>query len=133
MHKTRSQGLEDFYGAVITTAVEGGTNYWAMVEEYQYVYNGEVCIVVGPQRRGGRTRAVLVDMEDGSTFTVTPDSMAQAFGLLASTKDQLPKYVTGAWARRMLAAYRERDAGEIDSSDADNLVQLACFGEVVYG
>lgn len=52
----------------------------------------------------------------------------------------LEKFLTGfkLWVAQGMDAYgavsgREVDCGMIDAGDADSIIQLALFGEVVYG
>lgn len=118
----RSEELTRFYADIIITATEGGTGYWAWAEDYHW-----------SDKEPDTTRVTLRDMEDDRLYAVTLRTISRAFGLLAAREDQLPKHVSPGYAKRLLQAYRERDAGEIDSSDADNIVQIGLFGELVYG
>jgi hypothetical protein len=110
----------DFLDSIITTAVEGGTNYWAYCMEYEWE---------GVEQ----TSAKLVEMEDydenesdATVFTITRDSVINA---LQKILDEDRFYVSDY----IMQAVKENDAGYIDANDADYIVQVACYGEVVYG
>lgn len=131
----RTSEREEFLADVITTAVEGGTGYWAAVTHYQYEYDGILCLAVGKgaegPRKGEGTRATIVDEDDGATHEITVETIARGIGLIARGECQ---YATAEdYVRRIAAASRENDAGEIDAGDADNIVQAGLFGKLVYG
>lgn len=88
------------------------------------------------------TRAVVADDsytvtdgEDGGTHVVTPLSALDAL-LAIAYGDPAP---TGDYLRRMAVAAIEAepgasvDLGEVDADLADCIVQVAIFGELVYG
>lgn len=131
---TRSPERTEFLSDIITTAVEGGTGYWAQVSQYQYVMDGEVCVCVG-KRVGDGARAVLHPLlEDDSGYEVegheiTPNVIAKGLGIVGTAGFGLNRDTRAA----ILLGNRENDAGEIDADGADAIVQAAIFGEVVYG
>lgn len=90
---------------IIITAVEGGINYWADVTEYR--------------NEPGMGKVTLID-PDGDTHTVTATQASDA-------------------AREVIRLYpKTRGAGyiladDIDAEAADMIVQVACYGKVVYG
>lgn len=43
------------------------------------------------------------------------------------------KFMSDKWRARLIGASAINDAGDIDASDADAIVQVGLFGEVVYG
>lgn len=121
----RTQLLVD----VITTAVEGGVNYWASVSRY----------VWGPHdvqsTEAPHAAATLHDNEDTANghFELTVDAMARAFDLLCERRD-IVGVGDSDWRRRMTAMYLEPDGEhDFDAGDADALVQIAWFGDVRYG
>lgn len=133
----RSRQCMEFLGDVITSAVEGGTGYWAQVSQYQYTIDGSVCVCVG-KRDGREPRAILHELKendpDPGTYeeaghVVTPDVVW--LGIKRVISDECK---TRADLRETIRdAARELDAGMIDAEAADVIVQAALFGEVRYG
>jgi hypothetical protein len=127
-----------FLSDIITTAVEGGTGYWAQVSQYQYVDDMEtppvVRICVG-RREGDETRAVLHPLRDDDSGyeqegkVITPDVIATGISRIVSgeveVRSDLKRWITeGA---------RDNEGGMIDAEAADVIVQAGIFGEVIYG
>jgi hypothetical protein len=130
---TRSPERAQFLADVITTATEGGIQYWARVTGYRW-FSPELEGGTAEPGPGGTANAwvELVDAEedDGERHRVDLDKIAHAFGVV---RQGTPKGWNDDDVARMRQAYAELDAGEIDAGDADCLLQLAIFGEVVYG
>jgi hypothetical protein len=61
----------------------------------------------------------------------TNKDIAKAFKLIMG-KGEIP-YASKEWRKRMVGAYWANDAGELDSGDADMVVQIGLLGKVVYG
>lgn len=68
--------------------------------------------------------------DEEEIHTVDLDTIAKAFGIMRKGE---VKYLHETSRARLLADYRELEAGDIDAVDATNLVEIALFGEVVYG
>jgi hypothetical protein len=150
----RSDERTEFYEDIITTAVEGGTGYWAQVSQYQFSYDGETRLSVGEQVGEG-TRAVLHAIKDDESgyeeegHVLDAALIAHAFGVLRrlvqdretdngqpgglSTTKGENAHLSAKHRKHLLGAYADLDAGDIDADDADILVQLGLFGKVVYG
>jgi hypothetical protein len=130
----RSEERARFLGDVISTAVEGGTGYWAQVSQYQYELHGRISVSVG-ERVGDEPRAALHPLTDDETSyqekaeIVTLDVVAKGIALIVSGKTS----VFDALRRQIAQADRENDAGEIDADGADVIVQAGLFGQVIYG
>ena len=126
----RSPERVEFLQGVFITAMEGGVNYWADVTDYSPDGMWE-------EPRGGRLvdppdptkfYALLIDMEDeDEEFLVNINTIAKGFGLVKDPDVRIRD------RKRLLEAYREMDAGYIDAGDADSIVQLGLFGEIVFG
>lgn len=132
---TRTAEREEFLSDIITTAVEGGTGYWAQVSQYQYVMDGELHVYTGPKIEGGGTRATLHELNDDETgykdepLVVTIDTIAAGIGKIERRDVQVHSW----FHERILKASRANDAGQIDADDADIIVQVALLGEIRYG
>lgn len=144
----RSAERTQFLADVLTTAIEGGVNYWATITNYS--------VSLG---HAENTTATLTEtMEDAPSgaasytpaiHTVTIDTIARGVNLIAkSTPNKLVnglpdtnysaehggiRYLSPGTRSAVIAASRINDAGELDASDADAIVQVALFGEVTYG
>lgn len=130
-----------FLGDIITTAVEGGTGYWAQVSQYQWLDTftfeqpfGKVMVVVG-ERQGDHTRATLHEMKDDEDgykaegLDLTLDAVAVGIHRIVTGKVPINATLRQTIAR----ASRENDAGDIDADGADAIAQAALLGELVYG
>lgn len=142
---TRSPERTQLLTDILTTAIEGGVQYWAAVREY--VHNGD------------DPHAILIDHdEDGGCEEVgcclnrvDLDVIATGVNrIVNSHQDQIPGLPN--WQRKVVrAAARQNDAcpeitmkdedrpgfgnfgSDIDADVADNILQVGLFGEVVYG
>lgn len=112
---------EIFLSDIITTAVEGGTGYWASVSDYEWVMEGE---------SGWKpTTVILYDQEEDPDAPLALNIEKVANGINMLIAGYPTRYVTD-YTLKGLAAL---DAGEIDSDAADAIVQCALLGEIVYG
>lgn len=120
---TKSDARAQFLSDVLSTAVEGGVQYWA--EVLSYAWNDQE---VGRQANASAT---LTDKEedDGKVFTVTLDTIAKGWGLYQGTSISGREYGKQA----QLANRTNGEDGDFDADIADQIVQLGLFGEVVYG
>jgi hypothetical protein len=131
----RSEERTEFLGDILTTAVEGGTGYWAQVSQYQWVdSDGSVRVHSGP-RTGEGARAVLHRLNDDESGYVDEGLVIDIDVIAAGlAKIAAPGFSINEKLRQEIAyANRHNDAGEIDADHADVIVQAALFGEIVYG
>lgn len=117
----RSVERAEFLDDVITTAVEGGTGYWAVVHAYKWV-----------DLKPGEVYAVIEEIEDPQApgrHRIDADLIARGIGRVL-----YPGFrIRADLCELIRAADREADAGLIDADGADVIVQAALFGEIVYG
>lgn len=113
---------DEFYDDVLITAVEGGIGYWSLGKDYRWSDDGPTSVDV-------REDNGEVD-EPGPWVHVDRASMVRAFSVLRSDADLS---LADSIRKRLVAAWREADAGGLDASDADIVVQVAVLGDVVYG
>jgi hypothetical protein len=107
---------------VLTTAMEGGSDYWAKGRNSKHEPGG-----------GGRYLSIEVkDAEDPEDpwHLVDEDKIAAAVNKIITDPDlkirtDLKANIAGAWATN--------DAGQIDCEGADVIVQIAAYGEIVFG
>jgi hypothetical protein len=151
---SKSIEREEFLADVVTTALEGGIGYWSVAHEYRW-YDP----TLGASRAGGEPADGIpyayawveqnagdeqyldnVEVRKGNgdahdIALIDKALVARAFGLIrkAATGEHEIPYMSQSWANTLLAASNMNDAGEIDAGDADAIVQVGLFGEVVYG
>ena len=113
----RSDQRNQFYSDIIVTAAEVGCYYWALVKHYNNTNLADVSFKVR-------------DMGDPAEPWTTINNNAIASALC---KLKEGKVKTGRGQKFWAEAYRVMDAGNIDASDADVIVQVACYGEIVFG
>ena len=99
---------------IIICAVEGGSNYWAEFTEYDPT-DGQVSV---------RVR----DREEPSTTVhlIKPKAIMHGLQILM---EEMPNSIA---AKNVLMEITG-DYGHVDADDADAILQLSVFGEVIYG
>lgn len=106
---------------MIETAGYGGVNYW--------------CNRIHEDAPGIWTIYEMVEDEKPNQHQINSRSLIKAFLLLANPNQQL---IADYVHQYFLQAVKDGDktgldVGHIDATAADCLVQIACFGELVYG
>jgi len=135
-HPTRTPEEADFLTRVITTAVEGGINYWASVSGYHWHFPD---LDGGTARPGpGGSANAYVTVHENHT-----EGRGRSFILGLNGIDRALRRITAGPVEHMSEQRRERirrafhgdeDARtDLDAFDAEEVVQVACFGKVVYG
>jgi len=120
----RSEARKQFLADVLSTAIEGGINYWANIDSAERVDCEQD--VIG--WRYGQVR--IHDKEDGSDFGTMRviDANTVARGLR-----ELRNSTRYSFADMRKADRTNGDEGDFDAGDADAVIQLGIFGEIVYG
>jgi len=130
MPETRNQRIQT-YRSILTTAIEGGISYWATVLKYSPDMHDDT-LDLGPA-----CSATILDSEDpGTRYDLNTATIRSAMAKLHKGGGYRPDGTSPDWwAKKWRAAYRDCATGEwdFDASDADVVVQVAVFGEVVYG
>lgn len=109
---------DSFVASIIITAVEGGINYWAYVAQYEYQdkFFGD---------SEDSARAKVLDRETVRPYVVTMQTMRAA---IAQASEGDVEYLSPDSQR-----LAQGDDTALDSVTADQLFQLAAFGEIIYG
>ncbi len=113
-----------FLSDIITTAVEGGVNYWAQVTKYHW-----------SDEKPETTTATLAEHEAASRDEMikhgklTPDTVANAIGRIVRNEVK----VHFSYIKLIAGATATNDGGDIDAEAADIIAQVAILGEVIYG
>lgn len=116
MANTNNTQIEDLGAEILTIAVEGGVNRWAsvsVVQQDEHEFNA------------GLYRVVTIIPFGSPHEAYTVDSSV----LHNAALDTLAKYPHRECIEAMLA---EDDASYIDAVDADMIVQMLLFKDVVY-
>ena len=105
----------EFLADILCTAIEGGINYWAAIKDVQR--NEELGVV----------SCSLKDAEDDEDewHDVSTDTIIKGIELYLSNRDNFTK--------RLYQELLTGNAADYDVDDADLLVQLGLFGNIVYG
>ena len=102
---------------ILTTAVEGGTGYWAQCSDYEWSDEN-------PETTQVRLHEIEADHAEYTVgHLVTIDSIAEGLSRMAADK-RYPQF-----AKMVTQALVEKD---YDAEVADIAVQYAIFGEMVY-
>jgi hypothetical protein len=126
--RKRSAEREQFLSDVMTTAVEGGINYWASVSDYRWD---------APFDQQG----VTVYDHSGDELPpegkrVTPEDIASAISKMRANKDGLFAWAHRSesyWVQFWLADRTNGEDGDYDAGIADCILQVAVFGDVIFG
>ncbi len=116
------QNAED----IIDTASYGGITYWA----------AQPTAAEFASRPEGKTWTIVEDDEDRAVFHLDANDVRVAYSRLLDLDQSLVGPMIHGY---IIDSYRNRtvedgiDCGDIDADAADAIVQVACFGELVYG
>lgn len=127
--RERSDARRAFLADVLTTAIEGGVQYWADVLVYRW---SDPSLKHGNGTRDAYAELVESDYEEEETqdlLRVTLDTIARGWRLYEGQTLSGSEYGRQA----MLADRTNGDDGDYDADVADNVLQLGLFGEVRYG
>lgn len=116
----KSPARIQFLSDILTTAIEGGINYWAQFSSIEKVDDANDIL-------GWRYEsAVIHDYDDPSEkYTINLDVVAKGLGILRKRNADRDKEL-------LLANRTNGDEGDFDAWDADKIIQFALFGELVY-
>jgi hypothetical protein len=132
---TRTPEQADFLTHVITTAVEGGLDYWAGVSGYHWYFPD---LDGGTARPGpGGTASAYVTVHENETEgqgRVFIIGLAGIEAALARTTARPVEYMSEQRRERIRQAFGgdEDVRTDFDAFDAEEVVRAACFGKVVY-
>lgn len=109
--------------SIYTTAMEGGIGYWAIANEYKWMYlyedwNNDIV----KELDDDQVLVLLSDTEDDDFKDVelTPAKIRAGVKLLIEKYPHMYQILDG-------------DEFNVDADGADAIVQLGLFGEIVYG
>lgn len=116
---------EQFLDDIITTAVEGGIGYWSQVSQYRWGDEKETTVRVHELDSAG-------NVENKVGVPITRNKIEEAIKKIADMNTSI-EYLHPRVRGEIFIASCDNDAGDIDATLADIIVQVAMFGKVVYG
>lgn len=124
---SRSPERVQFLSDVLTTAVEGGINYWSYVSEYK-PFGNPPTVYVHEMAEDGEAHE-----ETDAKFFIGINEIARAIRTIQNNPAKFRFAHQGYWLQFWEANRTNGEDGDYDAGIADCIVQVACFGEVVYG
>jgi hypothetical protein len=113
---------DQLYADLFTTALEGGIGYWSTCSNYRWTKDDGTPDVTGFE-------AVIIEDEEYEHHGINRSTISRGYRL-----------ATGEWRDRLRWSTEppprfitEEVDWDYDAGDADMIVQLGLFGEVVYG
>ena len=104
---------------IVSTALEGGINYWCKRAEVVGEYLGEYAS--DQISRGGTL--ILHDSEGEDKYELTLDKLLKGIQM----------YIANPNAPYKIVYNSELDTCQVDATVADMIIQFALFGVIVYG
>lgn len=127
MSRPRTDKRKEFLTDILTTAVEGGINYWARVVKYKWDPDGGTALGEAYVDIYETEEAYDKKPEDIEIHHVDIDVIAKGIGVLRAKHAHYPP--KAFWE----ANSSNGEEGDYDAGDADAILQAGIFGEVVYG
>ena len=131
---SKTSDRQDAYRDILITAIEGGINYWAYVNDYEPDCDAP------DYKAGANCHAVISvryaeDFPEVQKVRVTEATIRKGFNILRNGGGHHVKPAPEWYHRKWRDAYRKCATGEwdYDAGDADSILQAGLFGEVVYG
>ena len=116
----RSDKRQKFLQDILTTAIEGGIDYW--VNEWEEI---DLQKPTDSAVDWYYVSATFTDIE-GDEYTITPETIAKGLNMIVKRGAERDKEL-------ILHSHTNGDRGDHDALDADKIVQFALFDNVVYG
>jgi hypothetical protein len=131
MSATKVSALDQLLLDLFTTALEGGINYWSHCTTYHWsTSQDDLTLGVGLEDHQG-FYADIIDADDEATdYRIDRKVLAKGYRLATTTWRDRLDWSSGE--KPPLVVGPETD-WDFDASDADMIVQLGLFEDVVYG
>jgi hypothetical protein len=120
-------GADQLYFDLFVTALEGGIGYWSACRSYRWSKGGD-----GITEDPTGFRAEVVDWVDGDGTELVIDRAVIARGYSLATGEWRDRLAWSSGEKPPLVVTPDTE-WDYDAGDADCIVQLGLFGEVVYG
>jgi hypothetical protein len=113
--------IDQHYFDLFITACEGGVNYWGQPTGYHWTVDGV------DDHDGFRT--VLVDVESSDRWVLDRSVIARGWKLATTSWRKKISWSTG----EPPVVWTEHSDWDFDAEDADAIVQLGLFEDIVFG
>lgn len=120
---TMPSTTDQMYFDIFTTALEGGIGYWSECSRYRWQNQDGTENVKGFE-------AVVTEFDETNALTINRAVISKGVRMYLSS-DEI-KYLHRNPSMTKFLRTRGED-GDFDAGNADIIVQIALFGEVVYG
>lgn len=116
---------------IFTTAIEGGINYWSWTDEYHWMKeDGSYDFF--------NFYAVIEETDNGPKHRIDRETIVRGYILATESYqgDEIYWSTSAPLSKKKILSpsyVDDEDAWDFDAGDADIIVQLGLFGEVVYG
>lgn len=137
MDENRTAERDTFLASVLTTAVEGGINYWAHVEDYRWGLpdldgNGPLA------KSGGGWASVTIHDDEigGGTYRLTSGDLDNViWHMLGNRSLNLNPYVYASlgMSNVLNTTVHDQEVFDMDANVCNMVVQYALFGKIIYG
>ncbi|MGZ4518826.1 MAG: hypothetical protein ACXVGB_00210 [Mycobacteriaceae bacterium] len=138
---TETTERDQLYFDIFVTALEGGIGYWSECSAYHWMGDSDS----GDDLLG--FYAVVNDVEDeDKEYIIDRSTIVKGFNAILSARAPFyehigithtqcadVKYLGPGLARAVRMAHRNIEEADFDAADADAIVQVGLFGELVYG
>ena len=148
----RTEARKEFLSDILTTAAEGGVNYWGHVEGYNWADTNvgedpaesvmDIWVDEESVEEGGLPTPV--EYKEGQFSAYDPEErfgiyhvdievVSKGINLIIAGKTTIHPSVLGDYrkANKLIDGYYDSD-GWLDSEAADIIVQVGLFGEIVF-
>ena len=122
MPATTKTPREEFLDDVIVTAIEGGIGYWSVCHSYKWKDQSEVTAVI-QEFDEWKNEPV------GDKIKLDRKMVRRGIREILSGDTNCGDYLI----KMVAAANATNDGCDIDADGADAIIQVACFGNLVYG
>ncbi len=128
---------QEFLTDILTTAVEGGINYWAQVADYAYSGpvdgRGVTLVIDDVDEQDILTRVITADA-DTVTTTITLRDIDRGLKTLIRMDFKVADYIKAIAVNAHMANDCCPETGDdVDAEVAEIIIQAAVFGELVFG
>jgi transcriptional antiterminator Rof (Rho-off) len=111
---------------ILVSGIEGGINYWAEIRHYRWNYETNEEYVLK------NVSADIIEYETDKVYKITHKDIIKTVKLIAHDKERLLSCSEDTIIQCCMAIYHP-DMTDIDSIIADEIIQVALLGQVIYG
>jgi hypothetical protein len=110
---------DEFLAGILTAGIEGGIGYWSVCHSYKWAADPDHPVAIISEDEEGENPDVKRELNNEVIFN--------GITKLLQSKEAMKTQ------KLLISAIKNNDAGEMDAGDSDVIIQMAIFGEVIYG